>query len=163
MSCPYCGSEIYVSDNVLENIFQYKTTPLVSTLCCSRPIRLKSELVFKSCIVNTNKLEDDWGTPFKRESLLGKYILLKSDEYYTSGTVYEITEDNPLNDWIKAGLLCFNRKSILFIGTKEEMKLISKKHLDVLKIIKERNRKNREDLKDLLDYFSNFNYSKYLT
>lgn len=160
MPCPYCGAEEYIPEVVEGNVLAYRGTPLSATLCCKKPIRVSSVVSIKAEPVQTFKTEDDWGTPFQTESLVNKYILVKYDYNITTGTVHKVIEDDRRNGWVKvdSSASSFNRHAILFVGTKEEMEMLSKEHAAILKNIELRKQATDLEFKRFLDSNHSFKY-----
>ena len=143
MICPYCKSEKFLSEIAETNVRNYRNPKISATICCKRPLLVSSQVLIQTEPVVTQRKEDDWGTPFSKPSLVGQFILVKYDYHLTTGTIHEVTEDDPRNSWISVsdGCRSFNRHAVLLSGTKEEMEAASKEHkeiLEQLRIDKER-------------------------
>lgn len=89
MQCPYCKLEGEVIPQVAyDNARMYETSPLIATLCCSKPMRVKASISFNVGKAITEELEDAWGTPFSQEDPMA-YL----EEHFGNYTIQEIDEE----------------------------------------------------------------------
>ena len=68
MKCPHCGTE--GTDNIVRakaqiSMKSYSRSGLVSTVCCSKPLRVAARISFVALEdMHTEQKCDDWGNPF---------------------------------------------------------------------------------------------------
>lgn len=65
-TCPHCFKKLELPECAKLNVATYGRSALLSTECCSKPIRLSMATGFRTTKTTTSNDEDDWGKPFKK-------------------------------------------------------------------------------------------------
>lgn len=159
MLCTYCNTEFEVPSTVQGNLSSYGGVARIATPCCQQPFKITIGYTFIGNAFKSSSDTDDWGVPYKRDSLVGKYCLIKYDINHTHGVVCEIVEDVETDIRVKEfNNSLFRKSSILFIGSKEEIEIIATEHSKIEEVIKTQ----KEEIANLFQaWFKNFEKFKY--
>jgi hypothetical protein len=65
ITCPHCGKEVELPDNVVYNVEAYGNRKLTTVPCCGKCVRVIPIREIRVEAYNGNRTEDDWGNTIK--------------------------------------------------------------------------------------------------